>query len=166
MLTVHVEHYKERIHELVQERMQGVCLEAADSLADQYRRGLRENTAPPHSGVGDIPHAYLGHKEGGYPYWKNKSPLINTLNNTVEEGFARNQDNFLSTYIQAARGKSGGAVVGFLPSHVNNRFTNYLIGWDQGKQRGVVVARRPWVQPLYNRGRASIRDDIREFLKR
>ena len=165
MLTVHVEHYKERIQELVQQRMQGVCYAAAESLEDQYRRGLREGTSPPHSRPGQVPHAYMGHRPGGYPFKKNNTPESGTINNTVAQGFAKDQDDFLSNYIRAGRTKAG-ACVGFIPSHVQNRFKNYLLGWDQGVIGGNVVEKRPWVEPLFNRGRSSIRDDVRDFLKR
>lgn len=162
MLSVHVEHYTERIQALVRERMREACFVAAENLEDQYRRGLREGTSPPHSRPGQVPHAYMGHRPGGYPFKKNNTPESGTINNTVAQGFAKDQDDFLSNYIRAGRTKDG-ACVGFIPSHVQNRFKNYLLGWDQGVIGANVVERRPWVKPLYNRGRQGMIEAVREI---
>ena len=146
MLTVRFEEHKARFAELLLRKMQAATHAAAIELNETYHRILLKNIAPPHSRIGEIPHAYLGHKPGGFGP---RNGVAGSINNTARQGFSGSQITFLATYIDAARGRNGGAVVGFSPSHVTTRQKNYLIGWDQGRIDGDAVPTRPWIRPWY-----------------
>lgn len=155
MLTVQFEKHSDTFGALLLRKMQAGCDAAATELSETYRKILLQNIAPPHSRAGEIPHAYLGHKPGGY------GPLngvAGSINNTARQGFSGTQITFLATYIDAAHGRNGGAVVGFSPSHVTNREKNYLLGWDQGRIDGSAVPMRPWVRPGYEIARPLMVD--------
>jgi hypothetical protein len=142
MLSVRFQDNREQIKEILRRKVSAACVEAANVLTESYVEIL-STSAPPHSRPGEIPHAYNGHKEGGY---RKNLPL--QPNNTAVHGFNGTQITFLKNYIDFAR-SSNGAVVGFSPSHVNNREKNYLLGWDQGRIEGQPVPIRPWVNPGY-----------------
>jgi len=147
VLTVRFEEHNQRFGALLLRKIEAGCTAAATELSETYRRLLLRNIAPAHSRAGEIPHAYLGHKPGGYGP---KNGVAGSINNTPRQGFSGTQITFLASYIDAARAASGGAVVGFSPSHVTNRQKNYLLGWDQGRIDGDAVPMRPWVVPGYN----------------
>lgn len=155
MLTVRFEEHRERFKDLLFRKMQAGTYAAAIELNETYHRILLENIAPPHSRAGEIPHAYLGHKPGGYGP---KNGVAGSINNTARQGFSGSQITFLATYIDAAPGRNGGAVVGFSPSHVTTRQKNYLLGWDQGRIDGNAVPMRPWVRPGYEIARPLMVD--------
>ena len=143
MLSVRFQDNREQIKEILRRKVSAACVEAANVLTESYVEILG-TVAPPHSRVGEVPHAYNGHKLGGY------GPVNAILqpNNTALQGFNGTQITSLKNYIDFAR-SSNGAVVGFSPSHVNNREKNYLLGWDQGRIEGQPVPIRPWVNPGY-----------------
>ena len=157
MTSVSVQVDRDAIRAMVERRVKNGCVEGADFLANRYMDGLTENVAPRHSRAGEIPHAYFGWVPGGFGPVNGKQ----LINNTPKQGFVRNQSDFLAMYIRAARTKEGGGV-GFLPSHVQNRYMNYLLGWDEGRYKGETVPRRPWVKPLYLRHE----DEMREAVKK
>ena len=142
---------KNRIAARIAERVSNACVRAAEVLAEEYTIGLQRNTSPPHSKPGQIPHAYMGYIQGGF------GPVnVDTdINNTVDQRFAYDQQMYLSEYIRAARDEIGG-VVGFSPSHVQSRFKNYLIGWDQGRIEYKSVPTRPWIRPLYDKAKSRM----------
>lgn len=141
MLSVRFQDNREQVKEILRRKVLAACVEAAGVLAETYVSILGKE-APPHSRPGEIPHAYNGHKIGGY------GPVnaILQANNTARQGFNGTQITFLKNYIDHSRSQNG-AVVGFSPSHVNNREKNYLLGWDQGRIDGEPVPMRPWVNP-------------------
>jgi hypothetical protein len=141
MLSVRFSDNREAVKAVLARKVMAACVEAASVLAETYVEILGD-TAPPHSRVGEIPHAYNGHKLGGY------GPVNGILqaNNTSLQGFNGTQITFLKNYIDHSRSERG-AVVGFSPSHVTTREKNYLLGWDQGRIDGSPVPIRPWVNP-------------------
>lgn len=155
MLTVRFEEHRERFQDLLFRKLTAGCSAAATELSETYRKILLRNIAPPHSRAGQIPHAYLGHKTGGYGP---KNGVEGSINNTPRQGFSNTQVTFLASYIDAAPGRNGGAVVGFSPSHVTTRQKNYLLGWDQGRIDGAAVPMRPWVRPGYEIARPLMVD--------
>jgi hypothetical protein len=142
---------KSRIAARIAERVSNACVRAAEVLAVEYKEGLQATVAPPHSRPGQIPHAYMGYVQGGF------GPVNDDtrINNTPLQGFAYDQQMYLSEYIRSARDGFGG-VVGFSPSHVQSRFKNYLIGWDQGRIEYTSVPRRPWIRPLYDQAKSRM----------
>ena len=152
MLTVRFEDNREAFKLLVARKLQAGVTAAAFELANEYRDMLQETKAPPHSAPGQVPHAYLGHIEGGFgPVNGRGKP-----NNTPRQGFSQTQTDYLSSYIRHAADEARLATVGFAPSHVTNRIQNYLLGWDQGMIDGRPVPRRPWVREGYDRARRAM----------
>ena len=151
---------KARVAAIIAERISNACVRAAEALAVEYTKGLQESEAPPHSRPGQIPHAYMGYIQNGF------GPVNEDtrINNTPLQGFAYDQQMYLSEYIRSARDEFGG-VVGFSPSHVPSRFKNYLIGWDQGRIEYTSVPRRPWILPLYEQAKSKMIDAARAGLK-
>ncbi len=159
--------HSEAIQEKLNQRLALVLEAAAVSLADGFKFGLQANEAPPHSKAGGIPHAYNGHKIGGF------GPVLGedeSRNNAPESGFDSVQTTFLSNYIRGgASGHFGTAegYVGFEPSHVGARYQNYLIAWDTGRGMPDGGERRPWVKPLFRKNRGqmieAMRDKMKEF---
>lgn len=125
------------------------CEQAADRLAEGYRAGLQARTAPPHSAAGQIPHAYFGWKPGGF------GPVNETTTvNNIPPEFSQEQTDYLSSYIESAGSdETGGAVVGFAPSHVTRRDQNYLLEHD--------ARERPWVRPIYGRVKKLMADEAK-----
>ena len=142
--------HSDAIKEKLNRKLEACFRAAALKLAKGYREGLQETIAPPHSGIGEIPHAYAGHKRGGF------GPLngYGEPNNTAEFGFARDQgvgSDFLSNYIEGGASGHFGTVegfVGFRPSHVDSRSMNYLLRHDE--------TGRPWVYPLFRENRSQM----------
>lgn len=150
MLNVSFRDNREALKELLRRKVQAATEAAAAVLSEEYQLILSED-APPHSQPGQIPHAYLGHKVGGFgPVNKFLGP-----NNTPDQGFSGTQSRNLKDFIDSARARSG-AVVGFAPSHVTSREQNYLLGWDQGTIPGTSV-RRPWVDEGYQSGKEEMK---------
>jgi hypothetical protein len=150
MFSVTFADHTEAIKEKLNRKLEACIRAAAKELAQEYQLGLQETIAPPHSGYGEIPHAYAGHKPGGFgPVngWENP-------NNTTRQGFARDQrriGDFLANYVDGGAKSDSGTIngfVGFSPSHVVNRRMNYLLMHNQSG--------RPWVLPLFMRGRQTI----------
>lgn len=143
MLTVLFEDHKDRIKEILRKKLGEATFAAADKLADSYKDGLQETIAPPHSRLGQIPHAYMGWKPGGYgPTNPNfRFDDQNTWVNNVPPEFDSAQVSYLSNFIESGSGEEKG-VVGFRPSHVTDRSDNYLLSHDQ-------FWGRPWVRPIY-----------------
>ena len=148
------------IRKMIARKVADACVAAADVLAVEYFKALTYAIAPPHSSPGEIPHAYAGWREGGFGPVNDDT----TINNTPRQGFAKNQEYFLAAYIRSARSSTGGSV-GFTPSHVRDRFMNYLLGWDQGMILGQQVPVRPWVKPVYQRSQGLMIQAVRESLK-
>jgi hypothetical protein len=152
-LAVSFADHSERINEILQRKIKAGMGASAVSLAEAYKDGLQAEQAPPHSEPGQVPHAYLGHRPGGY------GPLLgeNEIQNVTFFGFSRDQSDNLSSYIEGGSSGSGSTVqgsVGFTDSHVTTRSQNYLIGWDQGtvpRFSGIV---RPWIIPLYRKAKS------------
>lgn len=147
--------HSERINAIIGRKMKAGLGAMAVNLADEYKTGLQAEKAPPHSDPGQIPHAYLGHREGGY------GPLLGEgeIQNVTFFGFSRDQSDFLSSYIEGGSSGSGDSVrgvVGFADSHVTERRQNYLIQWDQGNVPGFFGIVRPWIIPLYQRAKAGM----------
>lgn len=154
MLAVEFVDYSDRVNELLSRKLQAGMSAAAVTLAKDYRNGLSEE-APPHSRPGQIPHAYLGHKPGGY------GPLLGEgeIQNVTFFGFARDQSDYLSSYIHGGGSVSGDSpkgVVGFAESHVADRRKNYLIQHDQGTVPEYPGKRRPWIIPLYRTAKSDM----------
>lgn len=157
MLTVQFVDNSEKIKELLNKKLLASVGKAAQILSDSYQTGLQASIAPPHSRPGQIPHAYMGHKPGGYgPVNGEGEP-----NNTPLQGFASTQSDFLSEYIDHGSQEVFGdieAFVGFRPSHVASRDMNYLIQHDQSG--------RPWIRPLYDKNKdamiAAAKDAFKE----
>jgi hypothetical protein len=150
MFSVTFVNHSERVMDLLNRKLLACVRAAAVELGDSYKFGLQREYAPPHSRLGEIPHAYMGHKTGGY------GPVLgadNTPNNTPESGFAAVQGDFLSSYIEGDASSAFGSVdgwVGFSPqgSHVQSRLQNYLLKHDRNG--------RPWVRPIFDRNRKNI----------
>lgn len=144
MLNVRTVENTDGVMGLISLRLKRTLGAVAEELADIYRFQLQANEAPPHSGKGEIPHAYFGHKDGGWgPQFE-----PNTPNNRPESGFSAVQTDFLATYIESGVDDLFDfpeAYVGFAPSHVTTRYQNYLLFHDENG--------RPWVMPIYNRNR-------------
>lgn len=141
--------------ELIGNNVRVVLKAGAETLAEKYREGLQENFAPPHSKGGQIPHAYNGFIEGGF------GPVNEDtrINNTSSQGFARDQQDYLSSYIigiATAEGHRPRGLIGFTPSHVDRRELNYLLRWDQGTVPGFYRIKRPWVKRIFDRAREAI----------
>ena len=154
MPTVQFVDHSEAIGELLKRKVQAACVAAADSLHTEYGNILQATIAPPHSKPGEIPHAYLGHKIGGY------GPVNKFLeaNNQPKQGFASVQTRYLSSYIESSENAStNGAVVGFKPGHVVNRRMNYLIWHDQHG--------RPWVRRGYEMSSMKMRTAAQSAFK-
>jgi len=145
VLTVRFEDKREEFKALLARKVAAATAEAAKVLSDTYREILSD-PAPPHSRPGEIPHAYFGHKEGGWGPVNGR----NQPNNTSKNGFNGTQITFLKNYIDSSPESGGSAVVGFSPSHVTSREKNYLLGWDQGRIDGQPVFQRPWVNPGFD----------------
>jgi hypothetical protein len=152
VLTVRFEDKREEFKALLLRKVAAATAEAARVLSDTYQEILSD-PAPPHSMPGEIPHAYFGHKEGGY------GPVNGYLqpNNTSSHGFNGTQITFLKNYIDSSSSSDGSAVVGFSPSHVTTREKNYLIGWDQGRIDGASVPQRPWINPGFEMAKQKMR---------
>ena len=142
--------HSEKIKEKLNRKLEACVRAAAVLLSDGYQTGLQKTIAPPHSRIGEIPHAYAGHKPRGF------GPLngYGEPNNTTELGFARDQQvgsDFLSNYIEGGASGDFGTVegfVGFRPSHVASRAQNYLLRHDE--------TGRPWVYPLFRENRSQM----------
>lgn len=142
--------HSEKIKEKLDRKLEECIRAAAVSLSASYKDGLQENIAPPHSKIGEIPHAYAGHKPKGF------GPLneYGEANNTTAQGFARDQgvgSDFLSNYIQGGASGHFGTIegfVGFGKSHVVDRSMNYLLRHDSNG--------RPWVYPLFRENRSKM----------
>lgn len=140
MLTARYEDHSDRVIEMLNRKLAAAINVAAESLAEAYRVRLQKFQAPPHSGQGEIPHRYLGHRTGGW------GPVFGEgeINNRPESGFASVQTDYLATYIEGGADDVFGIVngyVGFLPSHVAFREQNYLLNWDRNGH--------PWVDEIY-----------------
>lgn len=149
MLTVQVADFTEAIQQLLARKTLAAVRSVAQELADDYRFELQRTEAPPHSGLGEIPHWYVGHKTVGY------GPVFGEeeRNNRPESGFATIQEAPLASYIEGEAEDVLGDIegyVGFAPSHVVDREQNYLIHHDQQK--------RPWIDEIYKNNRGDIRD--------
>ena len=147
--------HSERINAIIGMKMKAGLGAMAVSLAEEYKDGLQAERSPDHSAPGEIPHAYLGHREGGY------GPLLGEgeIQNVTFFGFSRDQSGFLSSYIEGGSSGSGDSVrgvVGFADSHVTERRQNYLIQWDQGNVPGFFGIRRPWIIPLYQKAKTGM----------
>lgn len=145
MLTVLFEDHSEEVAARIQRKLFSAVTDAAESLADGYKYALQAKTAPPHSGVGQVPHAYLGWKPGGY------GPTNSTGINNIPQEFAAEQTEFLSEYISHGSVEAFGAhgFVGFkTDGHVANREQNYLLYHDQNG--------RPWVLPVFDQERPEM----------
>lgn len=139
MLTVRFEDHSEEIARKIQRKLFAAVRDAAESLADAYKFALQRQVAPPHSGIGEIPHAYLGWKPGGY------GPTNSTGINNIPPEFSAEQTAYLSEYISYGAVEEFGAhgFIGFETNgHVGSRSENYLIYHDQNG--------RPWVQPVFD----------------
>ncbi len=152
MLTVRFEDKREEFKALLARKVAAATAEAANVLADTYREILSD-PAPPHSRPGEIPHAYFGHKPGGW----GPANGYNQPNNTSAQGFNGTQITFLKNYIDSGASSGSSAVVGFSPSHVTTREKNYLIGWDQGMINGDPVLQRPWINPGFEMAKQKMR---------
>lgn len=141
-LSVEIRDHSDYIMELLEAKIRGGIFEASQELASQYREKL-SSPAPPHSQPGEMPHAYLGHKEGGYG--PTSGPPL-SINNP-------GQVDFLKNYI---RGGMNG--VGFAPSHVSGRDQNYLIRWDTGQffRTNGRFARRTWIKRGYEESKQAM----------
>jgi hypothetical protein len=147
MFSVTFDDHREAIKEKLNRKLLAAVNAAAVTLSDGYQSGLQETIAPPHSRVGEVPHAYFGHRPGGF------GPVngYGEPNNTPLQGFERDQTEFLSESIRGGANGDFGSVegfVGFAPSHVGGRFQNYLLWWDSHG--------RPWVDRLFRRNRAAM----------
>lgn len=146
-LSVRIEDHSQRIMELLERKLRAGLGAAAEDLADAYAFGLQREPAPPHSERGEIPHAYLGHKSGGFgPVFGPGEP-----NNQPASGFSSTQTDFLSSYIRGTAGAPGQSLrgmVGFADSHVTRRSQNYLLMHDQNG--------RPWVNELFKPARQQM----------
>lgn len=149
MMTVQVVDHSEKVIALLRRKVKALLEKAAFEIADYYRFELQASTAPPHSEAGQIPHAYFGHKEGGFgPVFGAGEP-----NNQPPE-FSAVQTDYLATYIDHGVDDTFDfvqAFVGFSPSHVTTRDQNYLLFWDQNG--------RPWVERIYKRNRDGIAEE-------
>jgi len=142
--------HSEKIKEKLDRKLEGCIRAAAVSLSASYKDGLQANIAPEHSNIGEIPHAYAGHKQGGF------GPLngYGEANNTTAQGFARDQgvgSDFLSNYIEGGASGHFGTIegfVGFRKSHVVDRSKNYLLWHDSNG--------RSWVYPLFRENRSQM----------
>jgi hypothetical protein len=152
VLTVRFEDKREEFKALLLRKVSAATAEAARVLEETYVEILSD-PAPPHSRPGEIPHAYFGHKPGG---WGPANGRFQP-NNTSKQGFNGTQVTFLKNYISSGGSADGSAVVGFSPSHVTTRQKNYLLGWDQGRINGDAVLRRPWVNPGYEMAKIKMR---------
>lgn len=146
-LSVRIEDHSQRIMELLERKLRAGLGAAAEDLADAYAFGLQADVSPPHSKRGEIPHAYLGHKPGGF------GPLNGPgeINNTTQFGFSTDQTDYLSSYIRGAAGAPGQSLrgmVGFADSHVTRRSQNYLLMHNE--------TGRPWVMPLFRSARQQM----------
>lgn len=146
-VSVRFEDHTAAIIELLERKLRAAVGAAAEGLADEYKFGLQRRIAPPHSRKGQVPYAYLGHKAGGFgPV---NAPL--EINNTVRQGFSQDQVDYLSSYIHgtaSAEGQRVQGLVGFTDSHVTSRSQNYLLWHNRNG--------RPWVRPLYQKGRKRL----------
>lgn len=150
MLTVRIESHVERIQALIARKLLAAAQAAAEETADAYKYHLQKRQAPPHSDAGEIPHAYMGYKPGGF------GPTNPTGVNNIPPEFSSVQTDFLSTYIEGGASGEFGEVsgyVGFAPSHVTRRDQNYLLAHDQSG--------RPWVDEIFRLERENIRRQAR-----
>lgn len=147
MLTVQFVDHSEAVKELLSRKLLAAVGAAAQILSDGYQGGLQATIAPKHSKVGAIPHAYMGHKPGGFgPLNQPGQP-----NNTPQQGFSSTQTEFLSEYIDHGSTDLFGDVsgfVGFKPGHVTTRSQNYLLWHD--------AHGRPWVIRLYDKNKQAM----------
>ena len=127
------DYHRDQFYELLNRKLLAACAAAAEQLADVYRGNLTRNIAPPHSNIGEIPHAYLGWKPDGYGPVR----FPETLNNPGQEDFLANYIDFSASDVFFVS-----AAVGFKPSHVGSEFApvNYLLWHDRHG--------RPWVEPI------------------
>ena len=134
--------HSEAIKDLLKKKLRNGIMGVTSELADQYKEKLSV-PAPPHSQPGEMPHAYLGHKPGGY------GPVNGPPGSRNNPG----QTQFLKEYIQ---GDANG--VGFAPSHVSGRRGNYLIRWDTGQffKSTNSFARRTWVIRGYREAKQDL----------
>ncbi len=150
MLTARVVDHRVRIQEMLNAKIGDACAVAAEVLAVAYRRALQKTEAPPHSKPGEIPHAYLGWKPGGFRVLNDSDS--SEINNP-------GQVAFLSEYIDSSPTKKGdSAVVGFLQApHIGGRDGNYLLIFDQ--------TNRPWTGPVFDDTRAEMKKEFIASLK-
>jgi hypothetical protein len=153
-IAVRFEDHSAQIIEMIERKLRAGLGEAARVLGEEYQTALLAEDAPPHSKPGQIPHAYLGHKPGGF------GPLNGPgeINNTTKFGFSSDQQDNLASYIHGTGTPAGQrlqAIVGFSDSHVTRRSQNYLIQWDQAEIQGS-AKRRPWVRPVYDKRKTQI----------
>lgn len=145
MFSVRIEDNREGVKALLTRKLLAACQAAAESMADGYKFALQSRVAPPHSKLGEIPHAYLGYKPGGF------GPTNPTGINNIPPEFSSVQSDYLSSYIEGGASGEFGDVsgfVGFAPSHVTTRDQNYLLYHDR--------AGRPWVVPTYRREKQAV----------
>ena len=150
MLTARVIDHRVRIQEMLNRKIGDACAVAAEVLAVAYKKALQETEAPPHSKPGEIPHAYLGWKPGGF---RNANADVPPYRNNP------GQVAFLSEYIDSAPTKKGdSAVVGFLQApHIGGRDENYLLTFDQ--------TNRPWTGPVFDDTRSEMKKEFIASLK-
>lgn len=146
-VTVRIEDYSDAVKEAVNEMVNDLCVAAAESLAKNYREILSENTAPPHSAPGEIPHSYNGWKPGGY------GPVnTGTEINNIPPFFSSMQSAPLHKFIS-----SDGGGIGFTDSHVTDRSQNYLLFYSITKDAS---ARREWVSRGYKEYKTRLRSRL------
>jgi hypothetical protein len=142
VLTARFEDHSDEVSKMIAKRLAVAIRATAEKLAENYKKQLMRQRAPPHSKLGRIPYMFFG-QESGIP------------NNRPETGFSSEQQDFLATYIEGGAEYVFGDVdgyVGFMPSHVTSRDQNYLLEHDR--------TGRPWVKPVFESSRG---DMIRVF---
>jgi hypothetical protein len=145
MLTVRFEDRSEEFLERLRRKLLAAVSAGARTLSERYVERLTETIAPPHSRMGQIPHAYLGWTPGGFgPV--NRTTLINN------EG----QIAFLATYIDFTVGDSGSDLsssIGFKPSHADGEYRIHTAGSDGNYLLWHNSNGRPWVGPIFDENR-------------
>lgn len=133
-----VEYHREEFLKILDRKLLACVRGASNSLVLDYRSELQREIAPPHSKIGEIPHAYLGWKPGGY------GPTNETLINNP------GQTEFLSNFIDYEAGDFFfvSATIGFKPNHTLPG-DNYLIMHDREG--------RPWIRPILDKALPAAR---------
>jgi hypothetical protein len=153
--------HSEDVFEDIILRADQICDAAAVVLRDGYQRTLTSIRAKPHSPVGAIPYKYDGPNLNGYdPALFDR--MDGRKNNLVEDGFARDQTDFLANYLRSNRG-----MIGFSRSgHVAHRTQNYLLSWD-GKDKSFpgTDGNRPWIKPIYRQYKSQMIAEVRRRLR-